>query len=419
MTRLFLAAGVAALAIAAPAASDPGGKANKGQSAKVERGGGGKAQARAERRSGNSEARAERRSGPRVEQGNRGNDRREVRVERRSDRADRRAARAEQRQQREDKRIVRAQRIDDRGDRRRVRAANRDNRDRDVVRISGNDRDFARARVRDLDDWFVPGRGAPIALGCPPGLAAKAVPCVPPGQVNKRLSGTVLPAAYRDNLLPLGLRDYYRDDDDYMYRLGEGYVYRVDRDSQLIAALLPLIGGGLGLGQMFPTSYMNSYVPDYYRSFYPDSQDDYYRYSNGYVYEIDRDTGMIEDIIPQYGYGYGMGQMLPPSYSYYNVPQQYRSFYPQTDTYSYRYAPGAIYQVDRGTNLITAVASLLAGDLAVGQRLPMGYSAYNVPLSYRDRYYDTADNWYRYNDGYIYQVDPTTRLITAVISALV
>ena len=415
MTRLFLAAGVAALAIAAPAASDPGGKGNKGQSAKVERGGGGgKAQARPERRGGKSEVRTERRSSPRMAQSNRGSERRDVRG---PDRSDRQSAKAEQRQGREDKRIVRAQKREDRNDRREIRADNRDNRDRDIVRVRGNDRDLA--RVRDGDDWFVPGRGAPIAMGCPPGLANKAVPCVPPGQVNKRLSGTLLPAAYRDNLLPLGLRDYYRDDDDYMYRLGDGYVYRVDRDTQLINALLPLIGGGLGLGQMFPTSHMSSYVPDYYRSFYPDSQDDYYRYSNGYVYEIDRDTGMIEDIIPQYGYGYGMGQMLPASYGYYNVPQQYRSFYPQTDDHYYRYAPGAIYQVDRGTNLITAVASLLAGDLAVGQQLPMSYSAYNVPLSYRDRYYDTADNWYRYNDGYIYQVDPTTRLITAVISALV
>ena len=49
----------------------------------------------------------------------------------------------------------------------------------------------------------------------------------------------------------------------------------------------------------------------------------------------------------------------------------------------------------------------------------MGYSAYNVPFAYRDRYYDTPDAWYRYNDGYIYRVDPTTQLITAVINALV
>ena len=66
-----------------------------------------------------------------------------------------------------------------------------------------------------------------------------------------------------------------------------------------------------------------------------------------------------------------------------------------------------------------AIVALLAGDLGVGSRLPMGYDTYNVPFAYRDRYYDSADNWYRYNDGYIYQVDPQTRLISAVIDAIV
>ncbi len=62
---------------------------------------------------------------------------------------------------------------------------------------------------------------------------------------------------------------------------------------------------------------------------------------------------------------------------------------------------------------------MLAGDLGVGSRLPAGYDTYNVPFAYRDRYADSAANWYRYNDGYIYQVDPRTRLISAVINAIV
>ena len=40
-------------------------------------------------------------------------------------------------------------------------------------------------------------------------------------------------------------------------------------------------------------------------------------------------------------------------------------------------------------------------------------------MAYRDRYYDTPEATYRYNDGYIYQADPKTQLITAVIDALV
>ena len=56
--------------------------------------------------------------------------------------------------------------------------------------------------------------------------------------------------------------------------------------------------------------------------------------------------------------------------------------------------------------------SLVTGQqFAVGQQMPSGYSVYNVPDAYRDRYYDTADSMYRYNDGYVYQVDPRTGLI--------
>ena len=65
-------------------------------------------------------------------------------------------------------------------------------------------------------------------------------------------------------------------------------------------------------------------------------------------------------------------------------------------------------------------ASLLTGSgLSIGQPLPMGYSAYNVPLAYRDTYYDTPNAWYRYNNGYIYQVDPTTQLLTVLVRAII
>jgi hypothetical protein len=184
---------------------------------------------------------------------------------------------------------------------------------------------------------------------------------------------------------------------------------------------LPLIGAGLGVGMPFPYQGSNYYVPSHYNSFYPDYgyDDDYYRYANGYVYEIDGSSGYIEDVIPLLDRGYGVGQILPAGYSYYNVPYQYRDAYYDTDDYYYRYAPGAIYQVDRGSQLITGIASLLTGGLSVGQPLPPAYGVYNVPISYRDTYYDTPDNWYRYSNGYIYQVDPTTQLITAIVRSIV
>ena len=102
-------------------------------------------------------------------------------------------------------------------------------------------------------------------------------------------------------------------------------------------------------------------------------------------------TGMVENVIPNYGYGYGVGQLLPSSYAYNNLPYNYRGYFNDSDDYYYRYAPGAIYQVNRETALITAVAALLTGGLTVGQPLPIGYSAYNVPMAYRSNYYDTPD----------------------------
>ena len=31
---------------------------------------------------------------------------------------------------------------------------------------------------------------------------------------------------------------------------------------------------------------------------------------------------------------------------------------------------------------------------------------------------DTSNAWYRYNNGYIYQVDPVTRLVTSIVASL-
>lgn len=454
MTKLFLAAGVAALAIAAPAAGQQGGKGRdkaqaersegKGRTARVERRGSGEVRAqrsasremrsgrltpqriaqrqemregsqrveRVERRAERQDVRANRIERQEVRTDRRANrvERQESRTERRANRVDRQEVRAQQQANRIERQDLRQQRIADRLDRRELREQRIANRlvAADAIRV----RDW-----NDDDRPWIRARG--LIEGCPPGLDMKNNGCLPPGQA-KKLVGTVIPAAYSNSLLPLALQDVYADDDDYYYRYGNGYIYRVDRDTNLIASLLPLFTGGYMPGQLFPSAYMNSYVPNYYQPFYMDTDDSYYRYANGYIYEIDPYTGLIEDIDPAYGYGFGVGQLMPASYSYYNVPYQYRSYYYDTDDYYYRYAPGAIYQVDRGSSLITAVAALLSPtSFGIGQQLPVGYNVYNVPYAYRSTYYDTPDAWYRYNNGYIYQVDPTTQLITAIVRAIV
>jgi len=207
----------------------------------------------------------------------------------------------------------------------------------------------------------------------------------------------------------------------------------VDRGSSLIAALIPLLAGGYLPGTYLPQPYMSSYVPDYYglSSFYPASYGYDYgasygygydnicnRYANGVIYQVDCYSGMVVNVIPTYAGGYGVGQMIPSAYSYYNVPMQYRDLYYPTADYSYWYAPGAIYQYDRDTSLITSVAALMSPGFSVGQPIPAGYGVYNVPYAYRATYYDTPAAWYRYNNGYIYQVDPTTQLVTAIVASL-
>ena len=484
MRKLILAAGVAAFAIAVPAAAKPdeGGGGHDGQAQaqrggggqQVQRGGGGGRQMqRAERHGGGGGQRAFQmqrgggeRQAQRMERRGGGGERRQFAMERggggerhvqrlerrgggerrfanfQSNRNERGAQRVE-RQGRGNRDFAR---IDNRG-RNSVRVENRDRIGHDQRmafdrgQFRGDRRELARVNdiavaryhddIRNHSEWrdwndgdwdrHYAYRGIPAAyVGCPPGLAKKSPACVPPGLAKQHYIGQALPSFYASNYLPLGLRDIYRDNDDYYYRWGDGYVYRVDRGDNLISALLPLIGGGYGVGQQFPYyNQPNYYVPSYYQSFYPDTPYDYYRYDNGYVYRLDAGSGMIEDVIPLLDRGYGLGQMLPAGYSYYNVPYQYRDYYYDTPEYAYRYAPGAIYQVDRDTQLITAISSLLTGGLSVGQPLPASYSAYNVPFAYRDRYYDSPDAWYRYSDGYIYQVDPTTRLITAMVQALV
>jgi hypothetical protein len=293
----------------------------------------------------------------------------------------------------------------------------------------------AQIGIRDWGDRDRWDRGFSRGLieGCPPGLWMKNNGCLPPGQARK-LIGNVIPTALRASAVPAALSAFYPDTNDYYWRYDDGYMYRVDRTSNLVNSLLPLIGGGYLPGMMFPSAYANSYAPgytfptgymdpyvsDYYgwNAFYPDTSYVDYRYLNGNVYGVDPYSGFVEDVIPTYGYGYGVGQILPAGYGYYNVPYQYRDIYYDTPNYNYWYAPGAIYQVDPSSQLITAVASLLAPGLSVGQPLPMGYDVYNVPYAYRSTYYDTPTAWYRYNNGSIYQVDPTTRLVTAIVASL-
>ncbi|GAA0870788.1 hypothetical protein GCM10009116_26250 [Brevundimonas basaltis] len=189
-----------------------------------------------------------------------------------------------------------------------------------------------------------------LLQGCPPGLAKKDNGCLPPGQARKIDRSQ---SYDRYNYLWRS----FGGDGGYQYR--DGYLYRTAPDGGLLG-YLPVLGGILSTGNVWPTQY-----------------------------------------------------------TYQQPPQYYSRYYGLNDRYQYRYSDGVLYGVDPKTQAIAQVAALLTGQqIDVGQRMPAGYDVYNIPYDYRDQYVDSADRHYRYSDGYVYQVDPTTRLVQAVIQLL-
>jgi len=225
--------------------------------------------------------------------------------------------------------------------------------------------------------------------------------------------GDPWPQTYYSSYVPSGYRSYYYDTPDYYYR-NDGYgIYQVDSSTQLITALVSLVmGQGHGIGQALPSSYGAYNVPLDYRANYYDTDDSWYRYGDGFIYQMDPGSRLISARYPLYSDNYYVGQPWPVAYPDYNVPYAYRSAYADTPQYHYRYANNGIYQVDPTNQLIMALVALVSGDqFAVGQRMPTGYDMYNVPLDYRDRYADSDEAYYRYANGHVYRVDADSWLI--------
>ncbi len=205
------------------------------------------------------------------------------------------------------------------------------------------DRDVYRESRSFLRDGI--GRTG-LINGCPPGLAKKRNGCLPPGQARQRYR------SYEPGFFGLSGRD-----GRYLY--DDGYLLSYNGSG--LAGFLPLLGGALGIGEVWPSYYEQRRLPDYYSSYY------------------------------------GLGE-----------PDRYR------------YADNVIYRVDPDDAAILGIAALLTGDdIQIGQPMPRGYDVYNVPYQYRDRYYDSPQARYRYSDGYVYEIDPQTALVVAAIDLVV
>lgn len=77
-------------------------------------------------------------------------------------------------------------------------------------------------------------RGVVGAADCPPGLAKKNPPCVPPGQARKYGRGDVINEDYWIIRNP---GRHGLDPDETYYRVGD-YVYRVDRETREVLDLI-------------------------------------------------------------------------------------------------------------------------------------------------------------------------------------
>ncbi len=146
--------------------------------------------------------------------------------------------------------------------------------------------------------------------------------------------------------------------------------------------------------------------------------DSRYRYENGYLYRMNS-QGSLLGYLPVLGGALAPGATWPSQYAYQPAPDYYSRYFGLPQGQDYRYADGALYGVNPQTSMISQVAALLTGqNPSVGQPMPGGYDVYNVPYAWRNQYADNANAMYRYNDGYVYQADPKTQLVTAVIQLL-
>ena len=147
-----------------------------------------------------------------------------------------------------------------------------------------------------------------------------------------------------------------------------------------------------------------------------------YLYRDGYLLRLagtSTNGGRIAGYIPLLGGALASGNVWPGSYGSRNVPAYLVDFYNLGEPGSYRYADNTLYRVDPQSAAIQSVAALLTDDaIALGEPMPAGYEVYNIPQPYRERYADTARAAYRYADGYVYRFDPETRLVTAAIDLL-
>lgn len=242
------------------------------------------------------------------------------------------------------------------------------------------------------------------------------------GDIRSNNSANRYAAGDPDREVKLRRYDDRGDDDRFQFANDDDrrrFTIRYDDDYGPLTGFCPPGLAKKGNGCQPPgQARADNYDRDYLSSFSRFGGEDW-RYYNGYAYRNDAGNSLISAFLPLVGGALFQGNQWPTAYQAYDVPQYYDSYYGRNSDYDYRYADQTIFRVDPQSQMIEGIAALLTGDdFQVGRPMPPGYDVYNVPYEFREQYYDRPDAHYRYSDGYIYQVDPTTRLIAAAIQLI-
>ncbi len=106
--------------------------------------------------------------------------------------------------------------------------------------------------------------------------------------------GNPWPTSYRSYPASDYYVDYYNLGSRNDYRYADNVIYRVDPESAAISSIVALLtGDDFSVGQRVPSGYDVYNVPSAYRDRYYDTPEANYRYSDGYVYRIDPRTQLV------------------------------------------------------------------------------------------------------------------------------
>ena len=106
--------------------------------------------------------------------------------------------------------------------------------------------------------------------------------------------GNQWPNSYGSNSLPDYYVDYYGLGGPQNYRYADDVIYRVDPTTSAIQSIAALLTGDqFTVGQPMPRGYDVYNVPNAYREQYCDTPEANYRYSDGYVYRVDPQTQLV------------------------------------------------------------------------------------------------------------------------------